>query len=234
MSISFSGAGYSGDQYVGLESKTSVGTWSKDTWHPPLEAKTVAEICVAKWVPVGGEGGVGPPPILYSHAMNKGRFPDKMEFIKPTIDTYICSGESVPLEVQVWDQNGQLISGYTIEWTINQTGTHFSISEDSGYTATLTSADNTPGGESCTVTAKIKDTDITATSKKVTVVEVEFFKKGTTVVIDEAHVGTDGDAGVIKEGETSRFDVKVLPDNLVVNFSLSNTERVFLRPVVLG
>jgi hypothetical protein len=174
MQIGFSGSSVSGYKYKGLQGKTAVGTWSGTTWFPPIEAKTVGTICTGKWVPSGGEGGGGePPPDLYCSAINKGKFPDKIEFVKPTKDKYIVAGGSVPLEIKVTDQNGDAVSGYKIDWSINQTGTYFSKSGGTGYTQGVSSASNTPGGTYCTVTATIQGTSISATSKKITVFGVE-------------------------------------------------------------
>ncbi len=173
MKISFTGGLVSGYEFVGLIEKALPGTWEGDTWHPPLGAKSVINICKGKWVPSGGGGEGEPPPILYSTAINKLDFPDTIEFIAPTEDKYIAPGDSVSLEVRVKDQNGDPISGYTINWSINQSDNYFSISGASGYQASLDSENNTPGGKFCTVTATIQGTSISATSPKVTVVDVE-------------------------------------------------------------
>jgi hypothetical protein len=181
MQIGFSGSSVSGYKYKGLEGKTAVGTWVGSTWHPPIEAKTVSTICTGKWVPSGGEGGGGEsPPTLYCAAVNKGKFPDKIEFIKPTKDKYIIAGGSVPLKVEVTDQNNDPASGYKIDWSINQTGTYFSKSGGTGYSQEVSSKLTTPGGTSCTATAKIKDTSISDTSKKITVFGVETQTVATT------------------------------------------------------
>jgi len=174
MEISFQGAEVAGYQFVGLINKTQTGTWSGNTWFPPLEAVTVNVICTGKWVPVGGGPGPGPPPpILYCAAINKGKFPDHIEWMKPSQKTYIQAGDGVDLEIDVKDQNGDSISGYNIDWTLNGGGGYFEIDRKSGYTAHLTSASDTPPGTTVTVTAKIQSTDISATSAEIVVVGVE-------------------------------------------------------------
>ena len=175
MTIGFTGGSVSGYKYVGLISRTSIGSWTGDTWHPPLAAKSVTNICKGKWVPSGGEGEGEPPPILYCTAINKGKFPDKIEFVKPTEDKNIAPGDSVSLEITVKDQDGKAVSGHTIDWSVNQTGSYFSLAGGTGYTQEVSSSSATPPGTSCTVKATIKDTTISATSKKVAIPQIGAF-----------------------------------------------------------
>ncbi|MCK4947545.1 MAG: hypothetical protein KAQ99_01335 [Candidatus Aureabacteria bacterium] len=57
------------------------------------------------------------------------------------------------------------------------------------------------------------------------VVEVEYFKEGTTNSISEIHIGTDSDQATSYGGETGKFDVKITPNNVTLDFDLENNSN---------
>ncbi len=170
-----------GYEHAGITNHIDMGTWTENTWHPPIEAAYETDpsvICVGIWVPAGGGGGVGPrPDDLYCTAMNKGEAQDlSIIWTEPSEEEFILAGWSVDLEVEVKNKDNENVSGYTIKWEVTPSSDYFSITGAEGYSAQLDSEGNTPAGHSRAVTAKIEmdgEDDIQAASPEITFFDVE-------------------------------------------------------------